>query len=497
MSYPPRHPDREPERDRSLDTPPRHGSPDDALGLGLPSRPVPVRPLARFRRWSPGRATRRTAPPAGWPVPATARRRPPSRNVVVTVLALWLLVLASVGVGDARGREAGEVVTVLGPWTGAEAATFREVLADFTSDTGIRVDYQGTSAHREVLLADVQAGTMPDIAVLPSPGEVVEHASGGDLEPLDDVFGTDYWSAYDRQWVPRLHPGTHIYALPIKADLKSVVWYDTGRHTAAELPDLAWDGAQWCAGMGADATSGWPGTDWVEDILLQQRGTAVYQRWATGDLPWTDPRVARAWRTWGDIFRGDAARRALETYYADAGKGMFRATPRCAMEHQSSFIRGGYPDRAHPDFVFSADLLPGADRHSTAREVSGDFATLFRKTPQSQQLMRYLGSARTQTRWARRTRPGAPQPFFVNRDVPRSAQWADAVSGRIAGELRSAEDLCVDASDAMPPRMRAAFLKAVLEFLSDPEQEPQPLLERLEKVRRQVPADQWLPAVCG
>jgi len=76
--------------------------------------------------------------------------------------------------------------------------------------------------------------------------------------------------------------------------------------------DIAAGGATpWCMGVSAQSTSGWPGTDWIENILLHQSGLDVYQEWATGRLPWTSPQVRQAWTTWGQVV-------------ADPGQGAWR-----------------------------------------------------------------------------------------------------------------------------------------------------------------------------
>ncbi|MET7764796.1 ABC transporter substrate-binding protein [Streptomyces sp. NPDC005393] len=422
-----------------------------------------------------------------------------SRNVTAAVLGLWLVVLSAVGAGDMRGRQSNASVTVLASWTGQEAAAFHALLDRFTARYGIRVDYQGTTALREVLSSEVKAGTPPDIAVLPSPGDLAAYADM--LTQLDTVLSPGRLDAYGPLWKPAPRGDGAVYGIAIKADLKSIVWYDKDRHQERELPALATRGGQWCAGMGGDATSGWPGTDWIEDILLQQQGKAVYQAWATGGLPWTDPRVKRAWETWGSLFTS-TARTALLTDFRDAGKKLFAPNPPCALEHQGSFIRGAYDASHRPraSFVFSAGLFPQADRRSTAREVSGDFAAMFRKTPQSEQLMDFLASAKAQTAWAAKPTGNGTRPFFANNEVPVGVQPDDGVARRIARTLKDSGSLCLDASDAMPTRMRLAFQRAALAYLSDVGKKPDRLLTSLDKVRtsiRQGPGQAWLSTVCG
>ncbi|GAA2329409.1 ABC transporter substrate-binding protein [Streptomyces cuspidosporus] len=411
-------------------------------------------------------------------------------NVTAAVLGLWLVLLCALGTGDAGAQRSGGTIRVLASWTGSEEDAFRQVLDAFTAEHHIRVEYQGTTALREVLLSEVRSGTPPDIAVLPSSGELTAYAANGYLAELGPVVPE---GEYTPLWTPRLTENGPVYGIAVKADLKGIVWYDGTRHRPRDLPALAADGRQWCVGMGDGATSGWPGTDWIEDILLRQQGKQVYERWATGELAWDDPRVARAWRTWGELLSGAAARTALGTDFRAAGKKLFAERPPCALEHQGSFIRGSYPGPHRARFGFSSDVLgpprpPGGP--GGAHEVSGDFAALFKNTghtEQARELLRYLAGVEGQRTWAEHTPPGSARPFSANSEVPVSVQRDDRIAQSIARTLQSSS-LCLDASDAMPPRMRLAFQRAVLTFLSYPDADKKnrlgPLLGSLEKVRR-------------
>ena len=422
-----------------------------------------------------------------------------SRQVTAAVLGLWLVVLCAAGAGDTGGRQSRGSVSVLATWTGEEGRAFRRMLDTFSRRYRVHVDYQGTTALREVLQSEVKAGNPPDIAVLPSSGELAAYAAQSHLTRLDGVVPKKVRNSYGRLWTPRLNGA--VYGIAIKADLKSIVWYDRERHQPRDLTALAAQGRQWCVGMGGDATSGWPGTDWIEDILLQQQGKAVYQDWATGRLRWTDPRVRQAWQTWGSLFTGPGtAKTALVTDFRTAGKKLFARQPSCALEHQGSFIRGSYAHPSQADFGFSAGLLPRTDPRSTTREVSGDFAAMFVKSRQAQELMGYLASAGAQRAWANRTARGHIRPFFANSGVSLDAQSDDPVARRIATALRDPEALCLDASDSMPTRMRLAFQRAALEYLSNPGKSPTRLLKSLERVRRSSLGDDdqpWLSTTCG
>ncbi|URN15000.1 MULTISPECIES: ABC transporter substrate-binding protein [Streptomyces] len=411
----------------------------------------------------------------------TGRRR------TYTAVALCLALLAACAVAGVEwwSRRWEGSVTLLGNWTGGDEERFRrDVLAPFERKHRIRVVYQGSSAESQVLAADVASGTPPDVVVMPGPGELAEYAAQGRLEPLDGLFDPGH---YDPVWAPELAGGVHW--VPVKADLKSMVWHP-GALPEAEVARIARDPGEWCLAMESGATSGWPGTDWVEDVLLQRAGRDTYQKWATGRLPWTHPAVRDAWTTWGDLVgAGDRRRtgRMLLAPYQDPWSG---EDPACAdqrLEHQAAFVRSGsHWTAAHGRYVHAGAVIPGARRDVTAWEVSGDLAAMLRDTPEARALIRHLAD------------PGTAQlGFTANRAVPAGRYDADPMAARIDATLRGRGTMrCWDASDAMPPAMRDAFQRAALRFLTDPG-ELSAQLATLEEVRVRHRDAAWLPSVCG
>jgi alpha-glucoside transport system substrate-binding protein len=368
------------------------------------------------------------------------------------------MVLTAAGCGlAAPGQAEGEEkVTILGPWTDRQEGQFRKLLDTF----GIPYDYQGTAAQREVLLSKVQAGEPPDIAILPGVGDLAEYADQGRLKPLDGLFEE---SEYGSPWQPSRDGAGSVYWVPLKADLKSIVWYKKGNEPPKSPAPLE----KWCIGMGDDGTSGWPGSDWIEDILLQRSGPKTYERWARGDLEWTSDPVKGAWRAWGELLAQDsgAAKLALITDHRGTGgsDGLLFGSTGCTLEHQGSFARAFYGENKAKKAVFmdSAELLPGENYSVRAHEVTGDFAALFSESDQAEAVLKELASQSGQQAWV-----DEAGVFSANDKVRPKNDKADPKGGvvdKIAERLTSErKPRCLDASDVMPPAVRDAFYEAVL-----------------------------------
>ena len=105
------------------------------------------------------------------------------------------------------------------------------------------------------------------------------------------------------------------FAFPYKADVKSLVWYipenfkDAGYEIPKTMEELialsdkivADGGKPWCIGLGSGGATGWPATDWVEDIMLRTQSPEVYDKWVTNEIKFDSPEVVGAIETFGQL----------------------------------------------------------------------------------------------------------------------------------------------------------------------------------------------------
>ena len=98
-----------------------------------------------------------------------------------------------------------------------------------------------------------------------------------------------------------------------------MVWYPKDDFDAAnyEVPET-WDdlialsdqivddgGTPWCIGLESGGDSGWPATDWMEDIMLRTAGGDVYDQWYKHEIPFNDDAVKAAGERFGEILFTD------------------------------------------------------------------------------------------------------------------------------------------------------------------------------------------------
>jgi len=250
----------------------------------------------------------------------------------------------------------GQTVTVIGTWGGDEETAFHEMVKPWETQTGATVKYTGTRDLNIILSNGIQSGVLPDLAGLPGPGQMKEYADAGALMDLTNVLDTQTYLSETAK--PLTDLGTidgKIVAVFIKSAVKGLIWYDPKVNDFSTSVPATWDDLQtavtsnaskadkpWCLGVESGAASGWPGTDWIEDLILRQAGPDVYQNWWQGKVKWTDPAIKQAWTTFGDVvanaYGGSTGVNA--TNFEVAGDPLFKSPPGCLVFHQASFITG-------------------------------------------------------------------------------------------------------------------------------------------------------------
>ncbi len=275
----------------------------------------------------------------------------------------------------------GEQVTVFGPWLTPEDGYFRNMLAYFADATGADVVYTGSDSFEQQIVIDAEAGAAPNIAVFPQPGLAADLASRGLLSPLPEGMGDWITNNYGAgsSWVALGTYGDEggndqLYGFFYNVNVKSLVWYnpenfeDAGYEIPGTMEDLralteqmVADGVTpWCIGLGSGAATGWPATDWVEDIMLRTQSADVYDAWTSNEMPFNDARVVAAIEEFGWFARDDAkvsggAGAVASTDFRDSPKGLFSSPPQCYMHRQASFVPAFFPEDV--EFGVDADFF--------------------------------------------------------------------------------------------------------------------------------------------
>ncbi len=366
----------------------------------------------------------------------------------------------------------GETLSMFGPWRGDDQALVESILAYFSAATGATVNYASSETYEQQIVIDAEAGSPPNIAVLPQPGLIADLVAKGFVEPLGGE--TEQWLlenyAAGSSWVGLgSYAGPdgeeRLYALPYKIDVKSLVWYvpenfeDAGYEvpeTMEELKALTQqivdDGeTPWCIGLGSGGATGWPATDWVEDMMLRTQPPEVYDQWVANEIAFTDERVVGAIEEFGAFARNDAfvaggAGTVASTDFRDSPKGLFASPPQCYMHRQASFIPTFFPDGVElgvdADF-FYFPAYAGKDLGSPLLGA-GTLVFITKDSPAARAFVEFLKTPIAHELWMAQS--GFLTPLkSVNPDL-----YGDSTLKKMGQILLNATTFRFDGSDLMP-----------------------------------------------
>ncbi len=383
----------------------------------------------------------------------------------------------------------GQPLTLFGPWRGDDEVLFNSVLAYFNAATGADGRYSSSENYEQQIVIDTQAGSPPNIAIIPQPGLLADLAAKGFLTPLgqpnSDWIKQNYGAG--DSWVGY---GTYkgkdgkeaFYAFPYKADLKSLVWYvpENFEEAGYEIPKTMEDlfklsdqivkdgGVPWCIGLGSGGATGWPATDWIEDLMLRMNTAETYDGWVSNGVKFDDPKVVSVIEEFGKFAKNDkyvagGVAAVASTDFRDSPKGLFGIPPKCYLHHQASFIPTFFPQGTKlgtdADFFYMPTYASKPEL-GTPVLGAGTLVAITKDSPAAQAFVQFLKTPIAHEIWMAQS--GFLTPF---KSVNVEAYGNDALrkQGQI---LTSATTFRFDGSDLMPGKIGAgAFWTGMVNFV--------------------------------
>jgi alpha-glucoside transport system substrate-binding protein len=380
-----------------------------------------------------------------------------------------------------QGME-GTSVKVFGAIEGVEAEWLQTQVFDvFSEATGINVEYEGSGDFETLVLVRAEGGDAPDIALFPQPGLIQDQVDKGYLMPLWPELADYVESVNSGAWVGIQTYNDELYALNYNANVKSIVWYPVPEFEEAgyEIPQT-WDelialsdqivadgSTPWCIAVESSGATGWPATDWVEDIMLRTVGADVYDQWVTHEIPFTDERVKAAIELFGSIalnpdyvYGGTTG--ILSTRFQDGANPLFDNPPSCWMHRQGNFITSFFPEGAVAGVDYDMFYLPPID-DTYGKPVlgAGDIYAMFNDRPEVRAVMQYFSTGESVKTWIE-----AGGMIGTHNDA--SLDWyGDPITRGVAEMLQNATTFRFDASDLMPQAVgQGTFWKYMTDYVS-------------------------------
>ncbi len=418
------------------------------------------------------------------------------RRMLIIILLLISGSIVTLSNSGCKSKE--NLINLLVVWGGEELESFRAMIKPFEDSTGFKVNIEATRDINAVLVTRLEAGNPPDMANLPNPGVLKEFAREKKILPLDNFVDTNrLLNEYGKYWVELGSYDGRLYGIFIKASLKSLIWYaPKNLANFCKEPPKTWDELMtltekisqagkipWSIGLESGSASGWPGTDWIEDILLRSAGEEIYDKWINHEISWLHPAIKTAWQIFGKIVRNKnylygGTNGTIATNFGDAINPLFTSPPGAYLHRQAIFIQG-FIHTQFPDLIPEKDFSffsfpPIKSNRPNPMIVAADLFVVFRDKKPVRALINYLTSARAQEIWVKRGGAIAP-----NKQVSLES-YPDKLSKKAATIFNQTSIFRFDASDMMPASMNNAFCKGVIDYVAGKELDE--ILKHIENI---------------
>ncbi|MFF5234163.1 ABC transporter substrate-binding protein [Dactylosporangium sp. NPDC000521] len=294
----------------------------------------------------------------------------------------------------------------------AEATKLTNSWKQFEECTNIKIDYEGSGEFETQIKVRADGGQPPDIAVFPQPGLLASFATKNQLKELPAPVKANLDKNWSKDWAKYATVNGKVYGVPLGANVKSLVWYSPQlfKEKGYKVPttwdemiklsdDIAATGIKaWCAGIESGDATGWPATDWIEDIVLRDQGPDVYDQWVNHTIPFNDPRIVSAAERTASILKNPKyvgnPKTIVTTSFQEGGLPV--KDKKCGLHRQANFYSNQWAkgtNVAEDGDVF-AFYFPAVDPSKGKPVlVAGEFVSAFSDRDEVVKVQTYLASA--------------------------------------------------------------------------------------------------------
>jgi alpha-glucoside transport system substrate-binding protein len=292
---------------------------------------------------------------------------------------------------------------------------FKAEVDAWAAENDVEIEYSQTGNFNQLINTRVQGNDPPDVAFFPQPGIMQDFAEEGSLADLSDVIPQEDLDGLIQGALETGQVDGAQYAIPMSINVKSIVFSPPEFEEQYEIPqtldDLValsdeiasgGDVAPWCFGIESEAATGWPATDWVENLILIQQGSDFYNQWVNHEVPFNAPEVQEALETMEQLLleegKTNGGRNSIAANnFLTAGNPLFDDPPGCYMFRQGNFVadEGGFPEEvlANLDEEVRVFPMPGETPEDKPVLGGGDLVGIFSQDNEAaQELVQFLAS---------------------------------------------------------------------------------------------------------
>lgn len=377
---------------------------------------------------------------------------------------------ASAGGIDCTGVQSGDTLSVMYQWSGSEEEKFNTIVKPFEDACGVKLNTQST---RDAAVLDTSVkSTPPEILFWPS--TAITNLYGNKMQDLTTLGA--HTDNYAKFWVSGGTVNGKLLTLPAKEDIKTIIWYSPTQFQAfgykvpttfdelnTLVEKMVSDGnIPWSMGLKSQGSDGWPGSDFIQDLLLTLQGPDYVQGIMDGSIPYNDQGVQDAYKIyqkWASDpkYTVGGATGTVNTPFLDAIYQPFSDPPQSMMVKQSGFA-GGEIVKQFPNLKYGTDFdffqFPGAK----GMQGGGDNLFAFGTSPATMAFVKYITSKEGGKNWA-------AAGFDESPNIGAQGNYPDKQLEKKSQMLANAQGFTTDIGDTLGAPFNTAEWKAIVDVV--------------------------------
>jgi alpha-glucoside transport system substrate-binding protein len=402
--------------------------------------------------------------PAATPAPTSAPTQPPqptSPPAATEVMGPQI---------DCMGTSSGDTLSLMYQWSGAEEESFNTIIQPFVDACGVEINAEST---RDEAVLDTKAkSTPPDLLFWPTTAPTLLYT-----DSLQDMGALGVQATnYAGFWVDLGSVAGKWLAVPVKADVKSIIWYSPAQFDAfgytvpttfdelnTLVEQMVSDGnIPWSMGFESGAATGWTGSDFIQDLLLTFQGPDFVLGIIDGSVSYDDPGVKQAYEQYvkwasSDTYTVGGATGTVNTPFLNAIYDVFSDPPKAMMVKQSGFA-GGEIVKQYPDLQYGTDFdffgFPGAQ----GLQGGADYMMAFSDSPATQAMIAYLTGEAGAQKWAE-------TGFSLSPNKLAAGHYMDPQLSKMADILANTSGFTPDLGDTIPAPFGTTEWQAIVDVV--------------------------------
>jgi alpha-glucoside transport system substrate-binding protein len=369
---------------------------------------------------------------------------------------------------------AGGTLEVIGPWRANPGAVFQGIIDQFTATTGIHVQYEGVDSVTQPLASRLAAGSPPDLAILAGGENFLGFVKQAALMPLNDLK-TDIAANIDQGWIDSLSIKGNIYAVPLRINTVSLLWYNPVVLTTLGVKaPTTWDEliatcdtieAAGKSCFSFTASAGWPLMDLFDTLYMTTYGAAKHRDLFTGKVPFTDQTVAdtlnRLVTMCGDKYAAGGAKGVLGTDLVPAIARVFGPKADSVFITEGNYVGTIALASVDSSLTFGKTLdfvpFPTSPQAGKVVSVASDMLAMLKDSAAARAFVKYMISDAAAVAWS------AKGYNMANKHMDAS-KYTDPLAAKVATVTQSATPEWV----ALPGDMATQWTQLLQAVLLDP-----------------------------